>query len=177
MYETTGVASPNQRYLDFQHAVDTKVIPERTAFPGIPASIMPATQVGISRGFSVDAHRDSSQTKLTETIFWPNRGLQNTYFIVPEYNIKFDVGSVPCMVLIPPSIQHATAPGHPESVGLVLISKRGTLTIQSVPSPSLDTPEEIPEDAPTEREGKRPRRLLNQDPTSDSKGGGGEGGG
>jgi hypothetical protein len=130
---------PDQRLIEFKKSVDTKILPEDvTCFPGIPVSTFPATQVGISSGFYVDVHADSSETNLTETIFWANENLNETYFVLEEYGIKFDVGTRPCMVLCPPSIRHGTAPGDERSVGLVIITKRSILSQpKNTVSPSI----------------------------------------
>ena len=97
------------------------------AFPGIPCSLMPATQVGISEHFSVRTHADSCISAVTETIFWANRGVRGARFAVTSLEIVFDIGTRPCILFQKGNEMHGTVPGPRGSCGLVLISKRNTL--------------------------------------------------
>lgn len=98
-----------------------------SALPGVHASLMPATQVGMSRDFSVRTHADSCVSGVTETIFWANRDLPNLRFAVTSAEIQFDIGRQECILFQKGNEMHGTVPGGPGSCGLVLISKRNTL--------------------------------------------------
>lgn len=98
-----------------------------SAFPGIPAATMPATQVGISHNFGVRTHADSCDLSITETIFWANRNIANARFAVTSLEIAFDIGTRPCILFQKGNEMHGTVPGARDSCGLVLISKRNTL--------------------------------------------------
>lgn len=98
-----------------------------SAFPGLPAEWMPATQVGISEHFSVKTHGDSCISAVTETIFWANRDIANARFAVTSLEIAFDIGTRPCILFQKGNEMHGTVPGPQGSCGLVLISKRNTL--------------------------------------------------
>lgn len=97
------------------------------ALPGVPCSIMPATQVGISENFAVKTHADSCVNCVTESIFWANHGIRNARFAVTSLEIAFNIGAQPCMLFQKGNEMHGTVPGARGSCGLVLISKRNTL--------------------------------------------------
>ena len=97
------------------------------ALPGVPCETMPATQVGISRDFSVRTHADSCISGVTETIFWANRARSGLRFAVTSVELQFDIGRQECVLFRRGNEMHGTVPGPPGSCGLVLISKRNTL--------------------------------------------------
>lgn len=97
------------------------------AFPGIPGTLVPATQVGISENFAVKTHADSCVNCVTESIFWANVGVRDARFAVTSLEIAFDIGTQPCMLFQKGNEMHGTVPGARGSCGLVLISKRNTL--------------------------------------------------
>lgn len=97
------------------------------ALSGVPCALMPATQVGISRDFSVRTHADSCVSGVTETIFWANRSLPNLRFAVTSVQLQFDIGKKECILFQKGNEMHGTVPGGLGSCGLVLISKRNTL--------------------------------------------------
>lgn len=97
------------------------------ALAGVSCALMPATQVGMSKDFSVRTHADSCVSGVTETIFWANRNLPNLRFAVTSVGIQFDIGQKECILFQKGNEMHGTVPGNTGSCGLVLISKRNTL--------------------------------------------------
>ena len=97
------------------------------ALAGVPCDLMAATQVGISKDFSVKTHADSCVSGVTETIFWANKNLKNLRFAVTSIQIQFDIGKQECILFQKGNEMHGTVPGGKGSCGLVLISKRNTL--------------------------------------------------
>jgi len=99
-----------------------------SALAGVPSHLMPATMVGISKDFSVKTHRDSCSSGVTETIFWANRDLPDLRFAVTSVRLQFDIGKQECVLFQKGSEEHGTVPGGMGSCGLVLITKRNTLS-------------------------------------------------
>ena len=97
-----------------------------SAFPGLPAELMPATQVGISLDFSTTTHADSCIKGVTESIMWANTGIRGARFAITSIRTAFDIGQQPCMLFLKGNEMHGTVPGT-KGIGLVLISKRNSL--------------------------------------------------
>ena len=124
MYAIESAVVPSIARQRLQLLSDSKL---PCAFPGIPCSMMPATQVGISEHFAVKTHADSCVHCVTESIFWANHNVRNGRFAVTSLEIAFDIGTQPVMLFQKGNEMHGTVPGARGSCGLVLISKRNTL--------------------------------------------------
>ena len=72
--------------------------------------------------------RASCSSGVTETIFWANRDLPDLRFAVTSVRLQFDIGKQECLLFQKGSEEHGTVPGGLGSCGLVLITKRNTLS-------------------------------------------------
>ena len=99
------------------------------AFPGVPHDIAPFTAVGMSQGFGVNSHRDSSRRGTAETILWDGNGVDHAVFTICEMNppLCFDIGSRPAVMIMDGKLEHGTMGSSDQNIadlrGAVIMSK------------------------------------------------------